>query len=268
MPIELPAWINYFARIGQVAKGVIFISIGLLSAHAAWLGQGEASGSRGAMRSVAAQPFGQAVLLVLVGGLICYVLWLLLEAVADANSKGRDARGLLLRARSLGVAVIYSGLTAAALKTVLGAASTGNENSAAQDWTRYALQAPLGGWVVLVIGLGVIASGLMMIYRAAQRKFEEKLKLSELSGMTRRWVSRICVFGLSARGIVFVMVGFFLIQAGLQSNAGKARGLGGALDALRAQPYGIVLFVLVATGLTAYGCYCCLRACYGRWGER
>ncbi len=262
-----PSWIIYFARIGQLAKGIIFISIGLLSAHAAWLGQAEASGSRGALRSVAAQPFGRALLLVLIAGLVCYVLWLLLEVVADVNAQGRDFRGLLLRARSLGVAVIYSGLTAGALKILLGASSSDDGNSAAQDWTQQALQAPLGGWLVIAIGLGVSAGGLFLIFQAVRRNFEKKLDLSPLAERTRRWVLRICVFGLCARGIVFVLIGVFLIQAGMESNAGKARGLGGALQALRAQPYGTALFLIVAAGLAAYGCYSCLRARYGRWGE-
>src|SRR3712207_7941729 len=40
-------------------------------------------------------------------------------------------------------------------------------------------------------------------------------------------------FGLTARGIVFGIIGAFLIQAALHSNAGEARGLSGALAALQ-----------------------------------
>jgi hypothetical protein len=73
---------------------------------------------------------------------------------------------------------------------------------------------------------------------------------------------------LIAQGVVFTIAGVFLIQAGWQSNPQKARGLGGALNALQAQPHGRWLFATVAAGLTAYGIYCCLRARYGKWGER
>ncbi len=267
MPIELPAWIVYFARLGQLAKGVIFLSIGLLSAQGAWDGGGKASDSRGALRSVAEQPFGRTMLFALIAGLVCYIFWRLLEAFADVNGRGRNARGLFLRVRSLGVAVVYCGITAAAVRTLLG--TPGHEGgSATQDWAQRLLDAPFGGWLLIGVGLGVIAGGVVKIHHAFTGKFEKKLELSELRDATRRWVLRLCAFGLSARGIVFGIIGIFFIQAGMESNAGKARGLSGALEALHAQPYGRALFAIVAAGLAAYGCYCCLRAWYGRWGER
>ena len=44
----------------------------------------------------------------------------------------------------------------------------------------------------------------------------------------------------------------------------QARGLGGALAALAAQPHGALLLGLVAVGLIAFGAYSLLLARYGR----
>jgi hypothetical protein len=69
---------------------------------------------------------------------------------------------------------------------------------------------------------------------------------------------------LAARGIVFCVSGFFLIQAARQSDASEARGLGEALQVLAQQPYGPWILGIVALGLVAYGIYMVLQARYRR----
>jgi hypothetical protein len=65
-----------------------------------------------------------------------------------------------------------------------------------------------------------------------------------------------------ARGVVFVIVGLFLIHAGVDANPREARGLGGALRVLEAQPFGRVLFAITALGLFAFGIFRCTMAYY------
>ena len=69
---------------------------------------------------------------------------------------------------------------------------------------------------------------------------------------------------MAARGIVFCVIGFFLIQAARQSDASQARGLGEALQALAQQPYGSWIMGIVALGLVAYGIYMVMQARYRR----
>jgi len=69
---------------------------------------------------------------------------------------------------------------------------------------------------------------------------------------------------LTARGVVFGIIGFFLVQAALNSNANEARGLSGALRALEQQSYGQWVLGIVALGLIAYGFYMLVLARYRR----
>lgn len=262
---EFPSWITHVGRAGFAAKGLVYITVGLLAAQVAWLGHGRTGGLRAALRFIAQQPFGQVLLCVIIGGLACYGVWRLLEAFADVEDRGTDVKGLALRARSLIIAVIYVGITFGAVKILLGASSGGDGDSPAEDWTARILQQPFGAALAILIGAGVLAGGAYKAWSAFQRKFEKRIQLAELSANARKWLCRTCIFGLTARALVFVLVGLFLIQAGLQSNAEKARGLSGALDSLQAQPYGRWLFGIVALGLAAYGVYCCVLARYGRW---
>jgi hypothetical protein len=262
------AWIVRLGRIGYLAKGVIFICVGLLSATAAMRGSGaRATDSRGVMQAIVQQPFGKGLLLALIAGLVCYIVWRALAAFTDAEQRGSDAKGLALRARSLFVAGIYCGITAAAVKTLMGLRASGGGDRSAQDWTATALATPFGSWTVMLVGAAVIGGGLYQCYRAYKERFEEKLELGELAFEAREWIVRICAFGIAARGVVFGVVGVLLVQAGLQANPAKARGLGGAMNTLHAQPFGRWLFAGVAAGLAAYGVYCCVKARYGRIGR-
>jgi hypothetical protein len=71
-------------------------------------------------------------------------------------------------------------------------------------------------------------------------------------------------YGFTARGAAFGVVGAFLILAAVTANPAQAHGLGGALAALRAQPYGSALLALVALGLIASGLFDFVQALYRR----
>src|SRR5918995_3987130 len=75
---------------------------------------------------------------------------------------------------------------------------------------------------------------------------------------------RCCRFGLIARGVVFVIIGGFLIVAAFEFNSAEARGLQGALETLQQQPYGWILLGIVALGLVAFGVYSLIEARYRR----
>jgi hypothetical protein len=65
-------------------------------------------------------------------------------------------------------------------------------------------------------------------------------------------------------GIVFGVVGTFLIRAALQFDPKDTRGLGGALQTLTQQPLGSWLLGAVAFGLVAYGLFMLSMARYRR----
>jgi uncharacterized membrane protein YbhN (UPF0104 family) len=76
--------------------------------------------------------------------------------------------------------------------------------------------------------------------------------------------SPICRFGLIARGVVFLIIGGFLLVAAWRFSSGDVVGLQGALQTLQQQPYGWILLGIVALGLFAFGVYSLIEARY-RW---
>ncbi|MBD2773280.1 DUF1206 domain-containing protein [Iningainema tapete] len=255
-------WVERLARFGYASKGVVYAIVGLLAAQAAFGSGGKTTDTQGALQTIVNQPFGKFLLALVAIGLIGYVIWRFVQAIKDPENKGTDAKGL---AQRIGYAIngfIYAGLALSAVQIVLGSGG-GNSNST-QDWTARLLSQPFGQWLVGTVGAFTIGLGFYQFYEAFTSKFRRELSLTELSDRERKWIISICRFGMLARGIVFCIIGWFLIQAAINSDASRAGGLDEALQTLAQQPYGPWLLGIVSLGLVAYGIYMVVQARYRR----
>jgi hypothetical protein len=196
-------------------------------------------------------------------GLIAYVIWRWVQAITDADNKGTKAKGIALRLGYTGSGIIYAGLAYSAARIVFGAEEDGRPG-AAESWTARVMEYPYGNWLVVLAGLGVMGYGLYQCYKGYAAKFRKRLKIGEMSEHGVLWATRSGRFGFIARGVVFLIVGGFLIQAALHYDSSEAKGLDGALQLLIQQSYGKWLLCLVALGLVAYGLYMLVEARYRR----
>ena len=121
---------------------------------------------------------------------------------------------------------------------------------------------PFGPWLVIAVGMVVAGAGLVQWKRAIKGDYRSRFDLEGTAAAHRDWIERIAMAGLFARGVVFLIIAFFLIQAGWKANVGAARGFGGALQALAHAPYGPWLLGATALGVVCYGIYCGISAMY------
>lgn len=70
------------------------------------------------------------------------------------------------------------------------------------------------------------------------------------------------VAGQTARGVVFAVIGGFLIDAAASYDPQKAQGLDGALRSLGSATGGKALLTAVAVGLACFGAYSLAEARY------
>lgn len=256
-------WMERFFRLGYAAKGVVYAIIGWLAASAAMGPGGRTTGTRGALRSLVNRPFGRVLLGFVAFGLSGYVLWRFVQAIMDTENQGRDAKGIIVRLSYAGNGSLYAGLAITAVQIIIGEVDFDN-GYGSKDWTALLLAQPFGQWLVASGGALVISIGFYEFYQAYTANFRRKFKLNEMSDTEKTWATRIGRFGLAARGVVYSIIGFFLIQAARQSNSNLVRELEGALDSLAGQPYGPWLLGIVAIGLIAYGVYYIVQARYRR----
>jgi hypothetical protein len=259
---EASPWLVWLGRFGYAAKGVVFVIVGVLAAYAA-IGAGAANdGTRSALQYIAELPFGQFLLVVMAIGLASHALWRFVQAFMDTENKGSTAKGIVARAAFAGIGLIYTGLAFSAIKIFLGAQSS--ESGKEQSWTALLLAQPFGRWLVGIAGAIVIGVGLYQFYRSYSAEFRKKLLLNEMNQTEEKWATRFGRFGFAARGVIFCIIGFFLVLAAYQTDAGETRGLGGAMRAVEQQPFGAWLLALVAAGFVSYGLFMFVLAKYRR----
>jgi hypothetical protein len=240
-------------RLGYAAKGVVYVVMGFLATEAALGIGGGSTDSRGALRTIGEAPFGKIALVIVMIGLFGYAAWRLTNAFTDAERRGDDPSGIALRIGGAVRGLAYGALALWTLQYLMSKPSTdGNQTRSATDRV---LAMPGGRWIVIAIGLGVIAYAIYQIFRAVSRKFLKRLDLSSAGSETKRRIERIGLFGIAARAIVFGMIGVLFVRAGWTYDPSKAGGIRQSLDALARQPLGRILFGVVALGLIAFGIF-------------
>jgi len=250
-------WVEKAARAGYFTKGVLYLTLGGLSVMAAWMG-GKASGSEEAVRTIGEQPFGQA-LLVLVGiGLFGYAAWKAVQAAVDTEGHGSDASGIMRRIGYAASSLIHVGLGITAVQLALGSAGSSGRKS----WLSELLATDFGPILVIVAGLAVIAAGLAQIREAYQERYRDDLNFGRMSASERKAIDTSAKVGLYARGVVFPIMGVYLIKSGMSESPSYTKGVGGALDEIASSPVGPLGLGIVALGLAAYGVYMVASAKY------
>lgn len=255
-------WVQRLARLGYAAKGVVYLVVGALAVQAAYSPGMRPQDSEGALSAILRQPLGVALLGVVALGLAGYVLWRLVQALLDPEHKGTGAKGVAVRTGYLLSALVHAGLTVEAVRLLLGSSRGGGREP--EDWTAAVLAQPMGWWLVAAAGAGIIAFGLFELYRAAAVELSKRLDLGGVSADTRRRIVYLGRAGLAARGIVFGIIGWFVVQAALHSASREVQGLGEALRTVREQSHGRWLLGGVALGLAAYGAFLLVKARYRR----
>jgi hypothetical protein len=258
---QISYWAIILARLGLVARGIIYITIGGLAFLAAFTTGGQTTDKEGAMQKIGEQPFGHQLLWLLALGILGYILWRWAQAIFDLEREGDEGKGLLTRTGYFASGVAYSGLLVATMKTAMGSATKSGEQST-QDWTATLLEQPFGRWLAGAVALIIFGVAVVQFVQAARCDFARFLRGGELTAEQERWAIQIGRLGHAARGVAFLLIGWFMAQAALQSQASEAGGMAQALATLARQPYGVWLLGAVGAGLAFFGVYSLVEARY------
>lgn len=260
--------VRLLERGGIATRGIVYILIGILTALAA-LGRGGAVADQSqALTTIYREPNGRVLLSIITIGIFAYALYCFAKAFLDTEGHGSDAKGAAARVGYAVAGISYGVLAWGAFQLIRGtAAGLKGSNASTQQHTVQALNLPFGRVLVVIVGLIVIVVAAAQCYRAYSASFQKHLALDRLSAKMKVGIVRLGRFGYAARGVVFAIIGFFLVVAGLKRSAAAAKGVSGALQELLAQPYGHVLAVVVALGFVAFGLYSLAEARYRQLGR-
>jgi hypothetical protein len=257
-------WLARLARAGLVARGLLYVVVGILAVQvAAGRGQGQVD-KQGALEAVVRQPFGRVLVLISAVGFAGYAAWRFVEAAVGSTDEDDARKAQVKRVGYAARAVLYTFFFASAVKLFIWSNAAASTETPEADWTARVLDWPAGIWLVQAAGLGAIGAGLYVGWRGLSGKFRERLKSVEMGRAERVWIRGVGTVGMVARMLVTVLIGVLLIIAARQHDPEQAVGIDGALRRLAERSYGPALLVLVAFGLAAYGLYSFAEARYRR----
>lgn len=257
-------WIERLARAGFLARGVLYVVIGILAIDIATGKGGKNASQKGAIHTIAAQPFGKVLLTLLAIGLLGYALWQLIRGLLGQEQEGGQEHGALSRASDLLSAAAYAAMFYFTITTLTGSSSSSSGSGSSATASGGLLGGSGGTVIITVLGVALVGVGLWFVYRGWTEKFMEHFKQAEMPASVERVVRPVGKAGNIARGVVFGIVGGFMVQAAVTYNSNKPVSLDTALHKLANHPYGTFLLAIVAAGLICFGTYCFAEARYRR----
>jgi hypothetical protein len=232
---------SWFVRLGYAARGVVYLLLGYLALTTASEAKGGGDAVFDMLQNV---PLGTPLLWVMAVGLLAYGVYKLLAGIADIENRGRDAKGAIERVGDCASGVAHGFLAYAAYQFATGAQRSAGGS---QEQAGTVLQWELGGIVIGLIGLGFILGAAKQAKSAIDAHF-----MHRVSPRAPTWVEPVGRAGHAARGVVFVIIGWSLIQSAWFSSQSQVKGLGEAIMSLRDMG---LLYTLVAIGLLLFGVF-------------
>ncbi|MFL9841376.1 DUF1206 domain-containing protein [Sphingomonas sp. ST-64] len=234
--------LTWLTRVGFAVRGVLYLVIAILIAR---LGRAEDPG--GAVQYLGAH--SGILLIVIAAGLIAYGVWRLADAAFNVERHDDDAKGVAERVGAALSGAVHFLLAWQAIHLFQGARASGDST---EQGVRMALDLPAGPALVVVAGILLAALGVYQLVRAAKGSFLKHLEPRIARHPWAKWSGRL---GYAARGVIFALSGWFIVQAGLEADADQAGGMAQALAWLESP-----VDLLVAAGLFGFGLFSLIEA--------
>ncbi|MEP7021930.1 MAG: DUF1206 domain-containing protein [Pseudonocardiales bacterium] len=246
------------ARFGFAGRGAVYVLLGVLAVLLALGRKNKETDQRGAIQDLSQKSGGFVLVLILALGLTAYAIWRFSEAAFGVAGEGNKAGP---RVQSLARGLAYAFLAVSAFTI----AFRGRDSSQAkdqQDLTASIMGNTAGRLLIGLVGVVIVVIGAVLVYEGITRKFEEDLKLGEMSPQWRKVTEVLGTVGTIARGVVFAITGVLVVTAAVQFDPSKARGIDQSLRALRDTAAGPWLLLVIAVGLIMFGLF---SFCEARW---
>ena len=226
-----------FCRIGFLGRGILYILI-------AWLvlQTGRTEDLSGALEYLG-DGAGRIMLMVIAAGLAAYGLWRLADAGFAIENPGRSRKAWGRRGAAGFIGLIYLFLSYKAVRVLTAGKA---DAMTAREQTDAVLDLP-GGTVALgIAALILLIAGLNQFYQAAKNTFLECMD-RRAKAPAIKWLGR---FGYTARGVIFITIGYLIGRAAINGRSQDAGGMEQALDVFS----GFSLYA-IASGLLLFGVF-------------
>ena len=250
-------------RFGWLAKGALFVIIGVLSLELVRRGySSEDADQQGALEALSTAPVGRVAVFAVSAGLLLYAIWQVWSAVVQDGDDDGDVDNAihqLKRVGWVGLAGVYALLASTGISIALKGESAAEDDpdgpTSPTGLSSRLFELPGGRVLVAIIGIGTIAVALYQLQKGMRRDFLDDIDTAGLGAGHRRLLTILGAAGFAARATLMGTAGWLFIDAALVRNADRAAGLDESLRTLTDAPGGQLLLAATGLGLIAAGAY-------------
>lgn len=241
---------NWLVRLGYLARAILYTMLGLVALTSAGA---ISEGTDGIFNAIEGFPGGTAILWVMVLGLFGYSLFRFASPAFDIENQGSDTTGWATRIGHAGSGIGHLALAWSAFQ--FANSGDGGTGDGAQKAASGVLGMDFGGAVLGILGLTFFGVALYQFKKGISGDF-----MNRIAGNAPQFTRLLGGIGYSARGVVYGVIGWSLVQAGfLSKGADEVRSLGDALADLAGSG---AIFTLTALGLLIFGIFSLILARY------
>jgi Domain of Unknown Function (DUF1206) len=262
-------WLRAVSQFGLVSRAAVYLLVGYLSLRLAFAVHGrtsEPASGTGAVQEAARHSLGQVPLLLLAGGFACYALTQLLEAIFRPPHASSAIHRWRQRVASTWGCLLYSAFCASTVSLLVAirrpAGTAESEQRQDVAITAFLLRTGSGRLGLLLAGILVVVVGFELGRRSVRLTFQERFTTQLRPRLFGTVARALGAFGCVARATVFVIVGVFILKAGVLGDPGQTKGLDATFRSVARSAYGQITLAGLALGLISYGLYCLLEARY------
>lgn len=247
--------ITYIARAGYCAKSVVYSLLGGMIVYAAlYAGSVESISKKDIFQKINSSMFGSTLLFLVLVGLVCYVIWRLLQFILNPEDLDKHKPiDLITRVFYFISSLLYASVAYTAFKVLY---NNTEQSQSSQTLTAELLQQPLGVYLIAGVGATIVVFSGIQLKHAIKQDFMSKFDRSQLSNKQRRAIHLSGRVGFTGRAIVYVIIGGFITIAAIEHDPSQAGGLSDALMVILNKPFGPYLLAAMGICMFAFGIFC------------
>lgn len=257
--------VTLLARSGLIAKGFVYFTSGLLALMAAFHIGGESSEDAdrtGVLYYLYDSSVGKWLLPLLALGLLCYSVWRFIEAYHYTKGSKKDLKKTAFYILS---GLVYLLVAITAVKIVLHKNDKGGDSQ--QEFAREILTKPFGQGLLGIAALILAGVGIYQVYYGLSEKYKKHVQNMSLHTKNASLMLGAGKIGYVARGIVWLIIAYLMMQAAIAASSSQAGDSGEAFSFVEGSPMGKYLLAALGMGLIGYGCFNFIRARYENFTE-
>lgn len=240
---------RWMVRLGYFARGLVYILLGYLALSS----RGKAGdGQSAAFDWIQDVPLGTPLLWLCAIGLLGYALYKFIDAASNIENHPRDAKGIAKRVGAAASGIAHLVLSYTAYQFAVGDKQQSSGDTGGQEAARSLLGWEMGPVLLGVVGIGFLVAAAMQAKHAWKGDF-----MRHVSSRAPSLVEPVGRAGHAARAVVFLLIGWSIVQSAWFSQSSEVKGLGGAIASL--SDNGIV-YTIVAIGLILFGIFSLVTA--------